>query len=190
MSQPHEPTPDADPTGGATHSSAPGGGADQAGATPGPTEPLPPVAGAQPPTESEPAPSAASAAEPPPSRTDVPPPPHHPDAPPMSGPAGHYVFVPAGATIRTRRFGPAFGRFARNRATQLVAAVVVGAVVGGGTVAIVDNATYHDQHARPFRTGQSVIPFGDGFGNGNGRPGFVAPGPNQGFGQGGTGPGG
>jgi hypothetical protein len=102
--------------------------------------------------------------------------------PPQSGPAGHYVFVPAGATVRTRRFGPAFGRFVRYRATQLVAAVVVGAVIGGGTVAIVDSATQHNQPSRTvFRPGG---PF-----NNNGRPngphfgqGF-APGPNQGFGN-------
>jgi hypothetical protein len=87
------------------------------------------------------------------------------------------VFVPAGATVRTRRFGPAFGRFARNRATQLVAAVVVGAVIGGGTVAIVDNATNHNQPSR-----QVVGPFDN-----NGRPGFRF---NGGVGQGGQGPGG
>jgi hypothetical protein len=95
--------------------------------------------------------------------------------PPQGGPAGHYVFVPAGATVRTRRFGPAFGRFARNRATQLVAAVVVGAVIGGGTVAIVDNAT-HNQPARTvFRPGG---PFNNG-----GRPGGPRL-PGQGFGSG------
>jgi hypothetical protein len=95
---------------------------------------------------------------------------------PYGGPAGHYVFVPAGATVRTRRFGPAFGRFARNRATQLVAAVVVGAVIGGGTVAIVDTATNHNQPSR-----QVVQPGSDG------QPGFRF---NGGFGRGGQGPGG
>jgi hypothetical protein len=90
------------------------------------------------------------------------------------------VFVPAGATVRTRRFGPAFGRFARNRATQLVAAVVVGAVIGGGTVAVVDNATNHNQPSRQvFRPG---TPFGT-----NGRPGFRF---NGGLGPGGQGSGG
>jgi hypothetical protein len=93
------------------------------------------------------------------------------------------VFVPAGATVRTRRFGPAFGRFARNRATQLVAAVVIGAVIGGGTVAIVDNATQHNPPARTFfRQGNPGGPFG----NGN-RPGFGFRGPGVGQGPGGQG---
>jgi hypothetical protein len=117
--------------------------------------------------------------------------------PPPGAPAGHYVFVPAGATVRTRRFGPAFGQFARNRATQLVAAVVIGAVIGGGTVAIVDNANYHNQHTRPaFRPGQAGGPFGNGGsgfrfgGNGQGSGQGSAQGNGQGFRQGGQGPGG
>jgi pyruvate/2-oxoglutarate dehydrogenase complex dihydrolipoamide acyltransferase (E2) component len=158
MSQPNEPTPGTEPE------RAVQGGAEPAGETADRTEQLPQVAGTEPPTESESAPSAASA----------------PAGPPYGGPAGHYVFVPAGATVRTRRFGPAFGRFARNRATQLVAAVVIGAVIGGGTVAIVDNATNHNQQSR-----QVVRPAGP-FGN-NGRPGFRF---NGGLGQGGQGPGG
>jgi hypothetical protein len=97
-----------------------------------------------------------------------------PPPPPPGAPAGHYVFVPAGETIRTRRrFGPAFGRFARNRATQLVAAVVVGAAIGGGTVAIVDNATNHNPPARTFFQPDHRGPFGF-----NGQPGFRS------FGQG------
>jgi len=51
----------------------------------------------------------------------------------------------------------------------------VGAVIGGGTVAIVDNATNHNQISRPvFRQGG---PFGNG-----GQPGFRF---NGGLGQGG-----
>jgi hypothetical protein len=161
MSQPNEPTPGTEPE------RAVQGGTEPTGETAARTEQLPQVAGTEPSTESESAPSAASAAEPPP-------------MPPYGGPAGHYVFVPAGATVRTRRFGPAFGRFARNRATQLVAAVVVGAVIGAGTVAIVDNATNHNQISRPvFRQGG---PFDN-----NGQPGFRF---NGGLGQGGQGSGG
>jgi hypothetical protein len=78
--------------------------------------------------------------------------------PPPGAPPGHYVFVPAGGN---RKFGPAFGRFARNRATHLVAAVVVGALIGGGTVAIVDNAG--QAHLRSGFSRQ--VPFGDGFGH-------------------------
>lgn len=118
------------------------GGADRAdgiGEAEGHAEPQ----GAPPPTESEPTPSAA--------------------APP---PGGHYVWVPAGARPPGRRFGPAVGRFARHRATQLVAAVVVGAVIGGGTVAIVDNAAHRDVPNRTFFHG----PFGNG--NGGNGPGF------------------
>jgi len=156
MSEPNQPAPGAEPE------RAVQGGTEPAGETADRTEQLPRMAGTEPSTESGPAPSAASAAEPPP-------------MPPSGGPAGHYVFVPAGATVRNRRFGPAFGRFARNRASQLVAAVVVGAVIGGGTVAIVDNATNHNQPSRQvFRPGGS---FGD-----NGQPGFRF---NGGFGQGG-----
>jgi hypothetical protein len=161
MSEPNKPASGPEPE------RAVQGGAEPAGETADRTEQLPQVAGNEPPTESESAPSAASAAEPPP-------------GPPYGGPAGQYVFVPAGATVRTRRFGPAFGHFARNRATQLVAAVVVGAVIGGGTVAVVDNVTNHNQPSRQvFRSGG---PFGN-----NGRPGFRF---NGGSGQGGQGPGG
>jgi pyruvate/2-oxoglutarate dehydrogenase complex dihydrolipoamide acyltransferase (E2) component len=161
MSEPNKPASGPEPE------RAVQGGIEPAGETAAPTEQLPQVAGTEPSTESDSAPSAASATQPPP-------------GPPYGGPAGHYVFVPAGATVRTRRFGPAFGRFARNRATQLVAAVVVGAVIGGSTVAIVDNATNHNQQVHPvFRQGS---PFGN-----NGRPGFRF---NGGFGPGGQGSGG
>jgi pyruvate/2-oxoglutarate dehydrogenase complex dihydrolipoamide acyltransferase (E2) component len=161
MSEPNKPASGPEPE------RAVQGGVEPAGETAERTEQLPQVAGTEPSAESESAPSAASAAEPPP-------------GPPYGGPAGHYVFVPAGATVRTRRFSPAFGRFARNRATQLVAAVVLGAVIGGGTVAIVDNATNHNQPSRQvFRQGG---PFGNG-----GQPGFRF---NGGFGQGGQGSGG
>jgi hypothetical protein len=161
MSEPNQPASGHEPE------RAVQGGAEPAGETAARTEQLPQMAGTEPSTESESAPSAASAAEPPP-------------GPPYGAPAGHYVFVPAGATVRTRRFGPGFGRFARNRATQLVAAVVVGAVIGGGTVAIVDSATNHNQPSRQvFRPGVPVGP--------NGRPGFRF---NGGFGPGGQGSGG
>ena len=153
MSEPHDPTPGTGPVG------AEQGGVDRTGGeSPGRSE-----AGAQSPAESEPTPPAAEpAAETVPNAMhapesgmpagpDVPgnPPPDQPTAAfgaPPPPPAGHYVFVPAGMTLRPRRsFGPGFGRFVRNRATQLVAAVVVGAVIGGGTVAIVDNVTHRDQ---------------------------------------------
>jgi hypothetical protein len=159
MSQPHEPTPGADPAGTEQGGAGRIGGAGDAS---GRTEPLPaeseptPAAADQPtvqqgPGQPEAASTAAFASEPPPGYA--------------GGPPGRYVFVPAGATVRTRRFGPAFGQFARNRATQLVAAVVVGAVIGGGTVAIVDNATHHNQPTRTF------FRPGGGFENGN-QPGF------------------
>jgi hypothetical protein len=144
-------------------------------------ESQPPQAGAQPPTETEPAPSAAPSAEqaateqtgteqtaaaPPQGQQasfGMPP-------PPPGAQAGHYVFVPAG---QDRRFGPAFGRFVRNRATHLVAAVVVGALIGGGTVAIVDNA---HQPAPAFREVGPGGPFNGhhfpGFGSGRGGQGF------------------
>ena len=96
--------------------------------------------------------------------------------PPPGAPAGHYVFVPA----RTQgRFGPAFGRFVRNRATHLVAAVVVGAVVGGGTVAIVDNIANHDRVYQVPGEGRTGGPFG---GSGRQFPGYF-------FGPGGQGSG-
>lgn len=173
MSQPHEPTPGSGPAGAEQ-----GGAGRTGGDAPGSAEAASRIAGAQPPTEPEPAPSAA--ADPTtapesgiPAGPDEPgnnPPPDQPtaafgaQAPP--GPAGHYVFVPAGMTMRSRRsFGPGFGRFVRNRATQLVAAVVVGAVIGGGTVAIVDNVTHRDQPGPTvFRPG-----FPHDFGN---RPGL------------------
>jgi hypothetical protein len=100
-------------------------------------QPSPPQAGAQPPTESEPAPSAA----PPPDAETAANAETAAGPPPYGIPPGHYMFVPD--EHRNRGFGPAFGRFARNRATHLVAAVVVGALVGGGTVAIFDNAVNH-----------------------------------------------
>lgn len=105
-------------------------------------------------------------------------PPNMPPPPPSGAPVGHYVFVPAGGN---RRFGPAFGRFARNRATHLVAAVVVGALVGGGTVAIVDNAANH-QGPQFSRFGQQP---GGQFGNGSGHrfPGFNFNGGGQGSGN-------
>ncbi len=177
MSQPHEPNPDA--TGGTEH------------------EPRPPQAGAQPPTESEPTPSAAPPPDAPteqfgasdqavmaneqaneqanaqqaPNGPLMPP-------PPPGAQTGRYVFVPEGMSLRRdRRFGPAFGRFVRNRATHLVAAVVVGALVGGGTVAIFDTAVNH-----PGPQFSRVQP-GSGFGGeSRGFGGF-------GFGQGGQGSG-
>lgn len=89
--------------------------------------------------------------------------------PPPPGQAGHYVFVPAG---QRGRFGPGFGRFVRSHATHLVAAVVVGALVGGGTVAIVDNAAGH----RPAPVFRQDGPFDGhrfpGFGFGRGGQGF------------------
>jgi hypothetical protein len=92
-------------------------------------------------------------------------------------PAGHYVWVPAGSP---RGFGPAFGRFIRNRATHLAAAVVVGAVVGGGTVAIVDNFANHQQPAFS-REGQTGGPFGGG--SGHRFPGYGFGGSGQGSGN-------
>jgi hypothetical protein len=86
------------------------------------------------------------------------------------------MFVPAGSTVRAqRRFGPAFGRFSRNHGTQLVAAVVLGAIVGGGTVAIVETANMHDQRGpQVSRSERPVSPFGgNGFGRrGSGQGGF------------------
>ncbi|HKN97996.1 MAG TPA: hypothetical protein VJX10_12825 [Pseudonocardiaceae bacterium] len=99
--------------------------------------------------------------------------PHGMPPPPPGAQAGHYVFVPAG---QERRFRPAFGRFVRNRATHLVAAVIVGALVGGGTVAIVDNVANQHQHAPTFRQVGPNGPFDGrrfpGFGFGRGGQGF------------------
>lgn len=97
---------------------------------------------------------------------------------PLPGPpAGHYVWVPARPS---RRFGPTVSRFVRNRATHLVAAVVVGAVVGGGTVAIVENAANHDRVSQVPGEGQSGGPFG---GSGHRFPGYGFGGGGQGFGN-------
>jgi hypothetical protein len=161
MSTPNKPHPD--PSDGPEQQSSP-----------------PQQAGAQPPTESEPAPSAAPSAQGETADTDQPtvatP---HPGQqasfgmPPPAGQAGHYVFVPAG---QRRGFGPGFGRFVRNRATHLVAAVVVGALVGGGTVAIVDNAANQHRDAPVFRQIGPGGPFDGnrfpGFGSGRGGQGF------------------
>lgn len=202
MSQPQEPTP----LGGAGKTE----GVDRTEETVGRSQPPTPADGALPPAESEPAPSAASATDAPtvtaspseaptaeqvPTTEQVPPAEQAPpagQAPPVppGGPAGHYVFVPAGTKLRTNRFGPAMGRFARNRATQLVAAVVLGAIVGGGTVAIVDTAHNHGGPGAPFtRFERPGTPFGgNGFGHrAPGGGGFQG---NQGSGQGGQGSGG
>lgn len=91
--------------------------------------------------------------------------------PPPGAQAGHYVFVPAGARPPGQGFGPAFGRFARNRATHLVAAVVVGALVGGGTVAIVDNAGHRPPQFSQRFGGPDHRFNGFGFGDGGQRSG-------------------
>ena len=98
--------------------------------------------------------------------------------PPPGAQPGRYVFVPEGMSLRrNRQFGPGFGRFVRNRATHLVAAVVVGALVGGGTVAIFDTAVNH-----PGPGVRQVGPGGPFGGDGRRFGGF-------GFGEGGQGSG-
>ena len=172
-------------------------GAEHAGVTPeagpggGPTDPK----GATPSAEQEPAPSTAAPSEAPTAHLASEAPaaegptagvaadgptmqmPAGAPLPPPGGPAGHYVFVP---NRQPNRFGPAFGRFVRHRATHRVAAVVVGAVVGGGTVAIVDNVANQNQVQHFNREGRSGGPFG---GSGRQFPGyFVGPG-SQGSGN-------
>lgn len=153
MSQPHEPTEPTPPTPreaqAEVHSAPPPDQAPQASEQPAP------------PAQGEPAPEAAvgsGAGEPAPDPVHAGPPPGRPGVP-AYGP-----YVPVGAP-RGHQFGPTFTRFARSRATQVVAAMVVGAIIGGGTVAIVGNVAglptqqVGGQNARP---GQGVGPFGPG----------------------------
>jgi hypothetical protein len=81
----------------------------------------------------------------------------------------------------------AFGRFARNRLTQIAAALAVGAIIGGGTVAFID------YHANSSTSQNQVSPFGSGStgngsnGNGYGGNGYGGGFPGGGFGNGGSG---
>jgi hypothetical protein len=63
-----------------------------------------------------------------------------------------------------------FGRFVRHRATQITAAAVLGLLIGGGTIALVDSATggpgYGHHHTYSGNYGQ-----GYGFPGGQGGPG-------------------
>ena len=179
MSEPHEPTHDAADGPGPAGAGPGGGRIDPQGATPA-TESEPTPSTAPPAAEStahlaSEAPTGHMASDAPTAHmapggptTQLP---GGAPLPPPGGPPGHYVFVPA---RQPNRFGPAFGRFVRHRATHLVAAVVVGAVFGGGTVAIVDDVANHIQVNQTPREGRIGGPFG---GSGRQFPGyFVGPG--------------
>ena len=92
-------------------------------------------------------------------------PPQGPVPPPTWGAAGQRP---------PRPIGP-FGHFVRNRLTQIAAALLVGALIGGGTVAIIDNHNNGNtvQPGNQFGTGRfgngyGQFPGGGGFGNGFG----------------------
>ncbi|CCH30334.1 hypothetical protein ABZ816_17370 [Actinosynnema sp. NPDC047251] len=91
-------------------------------------------------------------AGPTPPTPDTPPatPPPAAEEPAAEQPAGPpYVPPPAGAASSAP--GGGFGRFARNKATQLVAVGVIGLVLGGGLVALSDR----DGHRPGDRPGLS-----------------------------------
>ncbi|MFI9812017.1 hypothetical protein [Saccharothrix variisporea] len=86
------------------------------------------------PTAEQPAEAHAAGAEPPPA---APPAADHPTPP---------------------RRGAAVGRFARHRATQLVAVGLLGLVLGGGFVALLDHDRGHDRRGAGFdRPGHSRL---------------------------------
>lgn len=71
--------------------------------------------------------------------------------PPTHTPPGHAGFPPP-------RRGAAVGRFARHRATQLVAVGLLGLVLGGGVVSMLDHDGGHDRRGGAFeRPGHSRL---------------------------------
>jgi hypothetical protein len=68
-----------------------------------------------------------------------------------------------------------FGRFVRHRATQIVAAAVLGLLVGGGTIALVDSATGPSYGHHQFQGGYGGYGFQGGPG---GHGGFGRQAPN------------
>ncbi|HEY4018660.1 MAG TPA: hypothetical protein VGM75_08235 [Pseudonocardiaceae bacterium] len=83
-------------------------------------------------------------------------------------PSGYYY--PPGMPMARPQGG--FGRFVRHRATQLVAAAVLGLLIGGGTIAIVDSASAGPGYGHHHYTGN----YGPGYGGYGGQGG-------QGFGR-------
>jgi hypothetical protein len=90
-------------------------------------------------------------------------------------PPGGGYYYPPGMPMPRQPNG--FGRFVRHRATQIVAAAVLGLIVGGGTIALVDDAS-------GFGPGHS---FGHHMQGGYGGGGYGFHSGGQGGGQGGPG---
>lgn len=69
-----------------------------------------------------------------------------------------------------------FGRFVRHRATQITAAAVLGLLIGGGTIALVDSASGGPGYGHhQFQGGYGGYGFHNG---GQGGPGFGRQAPN------------
>jgi hypothetical protein len=88
--------------------------------------------------------------------------------PPGAVPPGQGYYYPPGVPMQRPRSG--FGTFVRHRATQIVAAAVLGLLVGGGTIALVDSAPGGPAHGHHHYLGN----YGSGHGN-------VGPGGAQGY---------
>lgn len=79
--------------------------------------------------------------------------------PPGAVPPGQGYYYPPGVPLQRPQGG--FGRFVRHRATQIVAAAVLGLVVGGGTIALVDGASGGSGPGHHHYMGN----YGPGYGN-------------------------
>ncbi|GAA0209819.1 hypothetical protein GCM10010492_04510 [Saccharothrix mutabilis subsp. mutabilis] len=114
-----------------------------------------PVSGAQAGAE----PPAATAAEQPPAAPEPQPAGAQAGAEPQNGPGGGIppTHTPPGHPgFPPPRRSSAVGRFARHRATQLVAVGLLGLVLGGGIVSMVDHDRGHDRRGGAFeRPGHS-----------------------------------
>lgn len=104
--------------------------------------------------------------------------------PQPTGPAPDQAAAPPAPPVVDRSGG--FRGFARHRATQLVAAGIVGALLGGGVVATVEAVSHRSDGNRPAFARQLD---GGQFGPGQGQRGFRGPGSGSGFGGQGNGPG-
>jgi hypothetical protein len=128
--------------------------------------------------------AAASAAEAPtvqaPVQGEVPPGAVPPGAmPPGPVPPGGGYYYPPGMPVPGQSNG--FGRFVRHRATQITAAAVLGLLIGGGTIALVDSASggpgYGHHRIYPGNSGQGYG-FQGGQGGQSGHGGFGRQAPN------------
>lgn len=86
--------------------------------------------------------------------------------PPSAVPPGQGYYYPPGMPMQRPQGG--FGRFVRHRATQIVAAAVLGLLVGGGTIALVDNASGgpgagHHHYIGNYGSGHGNFGPGQGF---------------------------